>query len=205
MKVTYLLLVISIMSCTVFLERDSYVNLSASYKTILKVTDTLNYKNHNGHVVQFEVKGIANGQKMTSKTGSSYKSPYTYHEFEAVYLDTLGKAIPPQFKNTLNAHNLASVQPKLTLYEYICLIKSSGGASIIWFNQLSKSEKEGRYSVSKKLIFQTFADVLEFSLDASLVTSLPDSRIITWYYNHKLGIVGFQLKNGLLYELINKK
>jgi hypothetical protein len=192
-RILLLSIVVCIIGCSKDLELNPLKKISYSEGKILIFESDDN-------VEQFVVQKIVNGRYEDSRSGTCGKPPFDTYDYQAIHLrpiDTLD----------VDLHYVGQVTDDCSAYPHLGgdkMISSLNGSFqpgaydvIHWLDEFhSKISEFSRQHDKITLRTRRFANVYEFDVTNG-------KRISKIYYTTKHGFVGYELKNGEVFELTN--
>lgn len=162
--------------------------------------DTLVYKSDSLEK-KFSVIKIIHGQYEDSRTGTCSKTPKDIYEFQAIYMKSIdSSSIPKYYIRTINDDCSGSPSLSNDLIDILNYNLKYSKSKINWYHDLSSLESNYTNSNKEKVLNNTkYQNVFEYAASKDNTDSVE-----VFYYNRKLGFVGFKLKNGRVFNLINK-
>lgn len=184
---------------------DRHISLPNDRKFILNEGDTITYRGNYDNLAKYEILKIWNGEYKVTRGGTEGKPPFDYREFQNVYIDSLGKEISDNLLSEFSQMpSLIHVSP----YHYnecisIINIAEYLNVQVNWYEEMHRLGFQVNEIVDAiKILNRRFENVFIYRTD-TIYDEIPEDQIIIWYYTYKLGFVGFEYKNGEIFEIIN--
>lgn len=171
----------------IFDNKDHYYPLDDQYKIKFNSGDSLTYNSSAGRNFKLRITSIVKGRHVTSRRNGG-KPPFNITETQEINFDSVYTNPGPISANAL---------------KHVIFVRHIGGSTWVeWQTGLyvAAIESQPIYYEALKLNTKTFSHVYQLKSDSTKGSIYP-STIVTWYYNHPFGFVGFTLKTGEVFEL----
>lgn len=170
------------------------------YRISYQFPDTIIYISNSDKIQKFYISYLAKGVITFSQNGKSMSGCYAYYDYEDIGICELGSVCD---SSTYTYYFSISCPYCMTIYKMMDVRpirardKKFRGVELSWKNQWSgNTENNNGFYNSIKINNTVYSDVYYFTNK----DIAPDS-VINIYYNHKLGFVGFEIKDKILWNL----
>jgi hypothetical protein len=174
-------------------------------KFLFRVNDTLTFQ-CGDKIQKFDIPYLVNGKYYEYRSGTCMKGSVDIIDFQAIFIKPVDSIAPPVY---ISETVYDCYGPPQVNTQYICIIKNlvntlhSQGiaydASICWYSDFIGLESSFRsYNESITLNNKKYNCVYTCDLSEN-----PNSGIDLLYYTMHYGFIGYKLKNGDVYNLVD--